>query len=154
MLHSPSAPSHLFLFFFTELPFKMTYSRKKKVLLPMRLRLHEQLRNVSNSESHQMRIWLRCWDDWPRPFPMSPSYITGAIFLWMFCHAFKSNCLWNVLIPLDGVWTQERAEAERGRKSKAILKTQREKDACLNWSHDLNILGDEICPHCRDSFTR
>lgn len=37
--------------------------------------------------------------------------ITGVIFLFMFCRAFKLNCLWNVLIPVVGMWRREREEA-------------------------------------------
>lgn len=58
--------------------------RKVLSVWPMRLCLHEQLRNVSNSESHQICIWLRCCGYRLLPFPMNLSlsaYITEVIFL-------------------------------------------------------------------------
>lgn len=121
--------------------------------------LHEQLRSVSNSVSPQICIWPWCCGYRLLPVPMNPSrssYITRVIFPWMPCHAFKSNCLWNVLIPSDGLWRRQKGLREKEKRDPRHK--GKKTPAQLAWnevrSHDLNILGDEICPHCRDSFLR
>lgn len=132
MLPSPSITSCLF---FTELQFKITYLLKKKKFL-----CQWDYVCMSSWEMFlilNLTIWLRCCDYWLQPFPMSPSYITAVIFLWMLCHAFKLNCLRNVLIPSDGMWTQERAEAKAERKKEKRYPQDTKRERCL---HNLSEL--------------
>lgn len=80
---------------------------------------------------------------------------------------FKSTCLRNVLIPSADMWRRESVREKRlmwEEKRRGIQGRDRERHkekktpAQLVWtedlSHDLNILGDKMCPHCRDSFPR
>lgn len=53
-----------------------------------------------------------------------------------------------------GQWTQKREKKMKGARRER--NTKEKTPAQLAWtenrSHDLNILGDETCPRCRDSF--
>lgn len=65
-----------------------SHSLATEVNQPMRLFLLELLRNVPNSELHQMSIWLTVCGLQLLTFPMNLpliTFMTGFIFLLMFC---------------------------------------------------------------------
>lgn len=94
------------------------------------------------------------------------TYITGVIPLLMFCNTLKLNCLWNVLIPSADRCRRERSETKKEcsvrekKRKKQGRDRERHKEKKMpaqlicteDLSHDLNILGDKICPHCRNYF--
>lgn len=52
----------------------------------------------------------------------------------------------------NAVWGKKRNKQGRDRERHKEKKTPAQLVCTEDLSHDLNILGDKICPHCRNSF--
>lgn len=106
------------------------------------------------------------------PWILACIYITRRDFFFpprMLCQILNHTVygmFWFLLMVCGGGGREggsgrRRRRSSEGRKQEEKKgeersKTQRKTPAQLVWtedrSHDLNILGDETCPHCRDSF--
>lgn len=125
--------------------------------------------HAPNMEPLQMCVWLRCCGHWLLPFPINLAFCITL----RFPPAASSECF----VTLNSIahmecfasfwWYAEEREREgeegeeqgkwRQEETRREMPNTKEKTpAQVVWtedcSHDLNILGDETCPRCRDSF--